>query len=328
MVSKKLYVITGQTATGKTNFALKLAKKVSGELISADSRQVYKDLDVITGKDFENKNFQLVEKLNDKFDLGFYTIDNIPVWLYDVLSPKYYFSAYDWSLCVRRVLEFLKAKNKTPILVGGSYFYLHYLLYKKETGQSGRWAGLVGPNWQLRQSLLKLSLQQLQQQLKELNKERFLKLNNSDVNNKRRLVRWIEKSTQMSEVKTRGIKGERTKNISQEYRVEIVGLKFKNKDNLKEKIKQRVEARLQQGAVEEVRLLLSMGYTLDSPGLATIGYQQIAKYLDGQLSLQEAKEEWINRENQYAKKQFSFMKKNTAILWYNVDNKNYADNYF
>ncbi len=327
MVRKKLYVITGQTATGKTSFALKLAKVVGGELISADSRQVYKYLDIITGKDLDNKNFQLVEKIAGGLDLGFYHIENVPVWLYDVLSPTNYFSAYDWVLCARRVIEILKTKNKTPILVGGSYFYLHYLLYPNETTKSYGGEIAIGPNWQLRQELEQLPLLRLQQKLLQLNRERFLKLNKSDVNNRRRLIRWIEKSKQPPELRSTEIKKELI-DISQEYETEIIGLRFRDKNLLRKKIQQRVEARLKQGAIEEVQLLLNMGYTPDSPGMKTIGYQQIVKYLNNELSLQEAKEQWINKENQYAKKQFSFMKKNIDILWYNVENKTYADDYF
>ena len=96
----------------------------------------------------------------------------------------------------------------------------------------------------------------------------------------------------------------------------MIGLKHRDKEKLKEAITQRVEQRIKQGAIEEAELLLRMGYTLEDPGLKTIGYQQIFKYLQDQYNLHEAKQEWIKKELQYAKRQWTLMKKNPEINWH------------
>ena len=296
----KLLIITGTTATGKTKRAIALAKELGGELISADSRQVYKHLDIITGKDFNNDNWLQVETLSG-FDLGYYTIEGVRVWLYDILDPRAFFSAYDWVLCARRAIELILSKGKVPIVVGGSYFYIQTLLYGQlEVG--------VSANWELRRSLEPLTVPALQLKLRQKSEQTFNRLNFSDRQNKRRLIRWLEKLNQSSVV-------EPLPAAANEYRTEIIGLEYKNKDQFREKIVERVEKRLTQGALEEMELLLRMGYRESDPGLQTIGYKELFLYLKEGLPLEEAKKRWIVKEVQYAKRQLTFMKKNPNIKW-------------
>src|SRR3989338_8760356 len=97
-----LFLITGQTATGKTSYALKLAQEHNGELINCDSRQIYKHLDIITGKDLTNKTFHSVHKI-DTFDIGYYELPT-KIWLYDVVDPKDPFSSFDYQRCALYVI--------------------------------------------------------------------------------------------------------------------------------------------------------------------------------------------------------------------------------
>ncbi len=297
----KLYVVTGQTATGKTKLAIELAKKQNGELISADSRQLYRYLDVVTGKDLHKPKFHLVKTLPTGARLGYYLLRQTPVWLYDVVLPNQQFSAYNWCLCAKEVLAILQAKQKTPIIVGGSYFYIHGLLY-------GYSDFSVGPNLRLRQELGRLSVLQLQQRLLQANPERFQRLNFSDRQNPRRLMRQLEKT--LTKNKNRSFKG-----IGHLFVLEILGLKFKNSNRAETKIKERINQRIKQGALAETELLLKMGYNRESPGLETIGYQQLLDYLDGKLNLEEALSLWLRKEKQYAKRQLTLMKQNTTIIW-------------
>jgi len=304
MIKPKLIVLTGTTATGKTSQALKLAQELGGELISADSRQCYKHLDIITGKDFEQNNYHQEATLKGRFELGYYTIQGVPVWLYDVLDPKEYFSAHDWANCAKAVVKNILQRHKLPIIGGGSYLYLQTLLFGTEkTGEA---------NWPLRHQLELVELAHLQVQLQKLNPELFERLNDSDRQNKRRLIRWIEKL-----VLSKNDLGFKTlqKPWANGFVVDFRGRRFFCKEELAQKIAQRVRERLAAGALSEVEILLSMGYQKSDPGLQTIGYRQLLKHLEGECSLQEAVKEWETKEVQYAKRQLTFMKKNPQIVW-------------
>ena len=299
----KLVVITGTTASGKTELAINQALELNGEIISADSRQLYRHLDIITGKDITEPNFQLVKTLAPHFNLGYYTIAKVPVWLYDIVDPKQTFSSYDWAVCAKEAIKLIIKKNKTPILVGGSYFYLQSLL-------NGLTHTGIPPNLARRQRLEKLSLNELQNKLQTLDPDVYAKLNSSDRQNKRRLVRWLEKigTTNFSESAS-------WPGIERDYQIQYLGLRFSDKEVFKTRVRARIDKRLAQGALDEVELLLQMGYSPDDPGMQTIGYCQLLAYLKDELTLEQAKEIWFNKEMQYAKRQVTFMKKNPQISW-------------
>ncbi|MCX7955607.1 MAG: tRNA (adenosine(37)-N6)-dimethylallyltransferase MiaA [Patescibacteria group bacterium] len=308
-----MIVITGQTATGKTNLALKYAQKYNGELINFDSRQVYKHLDIITGKDISSKNqYQLLKKINN-FDIGYYQIEinqnqsqtfSIKIWLYDIVKPNQYFSSYEYIKLAQYIIKDIEKRKKTPIFVGGTYFYLKHLLYGFDYK--------TPPDFKLREKLNKKSVDELQKILLNLNKDVALQMNQSDWQNPRRLIRKIE----IFSLKNSSLKSKKEKiNIKPKI---FIGLKFKNREEAYQKIKQRVEKRINQGAINEAKKLLEMGYKKTDPGLQTIGYKQIIEYLEGKISKEKAIENWITAEIQYTKRQYTFMKKDKNIKWENV----------
>lgn len=278
-----LIIITGQTATGKTKLALELAKKYNGELINFDSRQIYKYLDIITGKD----------------------IPKTKIWLYDIVKPDQYFSSFDFVKLATPIIKDIEDRNKTPILVGGTYLYLKHLLYGIDGNNSP-------PDFKLRDRLNDKSVDYLQKTLVDLNPETFSKLNHSDQLNPRRLIRKIE------------IESYHQKNVQKlpihpisliSHISQFIGLKHKDKSKLRQVIEKRVGERLKNGAIEEVKKLLKMGYKESDPGMKTIGYQQIVKYLNKELTKENAIDNWVNKEVQYAKRQLTFMKKDKNIEW-------------
>lgn len=307
-----LLVITGQTATGKTKLALDFARKSSkggspsgqnGELLNFDSRQIYKFLDIVTGKDLEEiKEYK------------------IPVHLLDLVSPDEPFSSFDFVKRAQQVIEDVWSRKKTPILVGGTYLYLKHLLYGQDIE--------IPPNEKLRKKLEKKSVTELQETLLHyyIKMKSKPEINNSDWNNPRRLIRKIEilrNSNKLVEPgKTKpgnpgGCLGsiQVLKEAGMDVRVKIVGLKHKSKESLISAITARVEKRLEQGAIDEVKRILDMGYKKTDPGLQTIGYKQLIAHLEGDMTLEQAKQEWINKEVQYAKRQLTFMKLDTNIVW-------------
>ena len=318
----KIIIISGQTAAGKTQLALKLADKYQGEIINCDSRQVYKQLDIITGKDVSKKSkFKLINKING-YDIGYYLINNQKMWLYDIIDPKVYFSSFDWTQCAVYLIKKLIDQKITPIIVGGAYLYLYHLLYDVETEN-------IPPDWTLRKKLGSKSVQDLQKILTNLNIQLFNRLNNSDKNNPQRLIRKIEillasKSIPIGRITPRLPAGEagrcilgRKLNIPN-VQIEFIGLKYQKKENLIAAIVKRVNERLKQDAIKEVKNLLKMSFSENDPGLKTIGYCQLINYLRGETSLKEATNIWINREIQYAKRQLTFMKKDPHIQWQEI----------
>ncbi len=308
-----MIIITGQTATGKTNLALEYARKYNGELVNFDSRQIYKYLDIITGKDLDiNSKFKIQNsKLNNNFSIGYYEIDKIKIWLYDIVYPDQYFSSFEYVQIAKKVIENIKKKGKTPILVGGTYFYLKHLLYGFDFQ--------VPPNFQLREKLNKKSVKELQKILISLQGQSLSRtvLNKSDWQNPRRLIRRIEilmaKSHQkISTTPTTPIPSKPSTPLKPQ---QFIGLRYANKDNLRQAIKKRVEKRLKEGAIDEVKKIFELGYKKTDPGLQTIGYKQIIDYLEGKISKEKAIENWITAEIHYAKRQYTFMKKDPNIYW-------------
>jgi len=304
-----MIVVTGQTATGKTALALEYAEKYSGELVNFDSRQVYKYLDIITGKDLP-ENSKLQSK-NQKNNLSYYLIStdsnrfqpiSTKIWLYDIVTPNQYFSSFEYVKLAQNIIKDIKSRGKTPILVGGSYFYLKHLLYGFDYK--------VPPNFKLREKLNKKSVPELQKILTSLTPQIPQTMNQSDWNNPRRLIRRIEI------LQGQSLLGPVLLRTVPKYKLQkFIGLRFKNNESLKEAIVERVGKRLRQGAIDEVKKLLRIGYKKTDPGLKTIGYKQIIDYLEGNLTKEKAVENWITAEVQYAKRQYTFMKKDPHIQW-------------
>lgn len=290
----KIVIITGQTATGKTAYAVKLAKKIKGELINCDSRQIYKHLDIVTGKD---KNI----------------IKDVTIHLYDLIDPKKYFSSFDYTKTALPIIKDILNRVKIPIIVGGTYLYLAHLLYEIETEN-------IRPDWKLRKSLANKTVTELQELLKKINVQSFNRLNNSDKNNPQRLIRKIEVASTPNQPPRLIVEHHKELMINKKLNIEhfdvdFIGFYLKDKNKLKEKIVKRVEDRLNQGVISEVKNLLEKGYTQNDPGMRTIGCQQIIKFLQNKITKDDMINEWINKEIQYAKRQYTFMKKDQNIIW-------------
>ncbi len=284
-VAVKIVIITGQTATGKTKLAVEIAKKYNGTLINFDSRHIYKYLDIVSGKDLES-------------------VKDVEFLLHSFLDPKEHFSSFEYQQKALRLIEVHK-KKKVLVFVGGAYLYIYNLLYGLDSA--------VEPDWKLRRELEKKTIQELQTTLKKLSVQSFKRLNNSDRSNPRRLMRKIEQAEQGIEVSA-DLKFEFTQFFKQ-FDIEFIGLKHKGNDLLRSRIKKRVEERLKKGAIEEVQELLDQGYKDTYPGLQTIGYQQIIKHLNGELTLEDVMSEWVTKEVRYAKRQLTFMKRDPHIAW-------------
>lgn len=301
----KLLAIVGPTAVGKTGLGIKLAQDFGGEIVSADSRQVYQGMDIITGKDlpgFSNFNLHFLNQKNQQ--VGYYSVENIPIWLLDVVKPNEKFSAADYRKLAWEVIEDIWQRKKLPIVVGGAGFYLKVLLEGVETMG-------IPPNWKLRKKLENCSVSELQKKLKEIDPERAQRMNESDWQNPRRLIRAIEVAQK------RENNSDLTTQIKS-YQSLIIGLTAPLKI-LYEKINQRVKERLQAGAEEEIKALLEKGYNWENSALGeTIGYREWQGFFEGRESRAEAVTKWQFAEHGYARRQITFFRKMKEIRWFDI----------
>ena len=325
----KLLVICGPTATGKTSLGIKLAKKYNGEIVSADSRQVYQGMDVGTGKDlpvnskFEIRNSKQVQNSKLKipnYQIGYYLINGGRVWLYDIVEPDYQFSVADYVRCANLVIKDIGKRGKLPILVGGTGFYIKAVV--DGIGTLG-----VPPDWGLREKLSNLEIELLREKLRRLDPGRLQKMNESDRQNPRRLIRAIEIAKQNQKPKTKN-----QKHKLKIKKVLLIGLKVSNKV-LYERIDKRVDERVKQGVIGEIKRLLKMGYSWENSVLGTtMGYREWQEYFEeSEVKSEKLKvkteiiQKWKYDEHAYARRQMTWFRKDKRIRWVDISKKRWEN---
>lgn len=282
---QKLIVVLGPTASGKSDLAVKIAKRFNGEIISADSRQVYKGMDIGTGK--------IIKK----------EMRGIPHYCLDFVSLKYFFTVADFRKYALKAINKIYKKGKVPIICGGTGFYIQAVV-------DGLVIPEVKPDLELRKKLEKETTDNLFKKLKKLDPRRA---KNIDSKNRRRLIRALEIVLKTG----KPVPGLESRS---KFNVLFIGIK-KSPEELRELIKKRLFKRLKQGMVAEVKKLRKSGLSwkrLDDFGLE---YRYLAKYLQGKLSREEMVEKLQKKIEHYAKRQMTWFKRNKKIHWI----KNYKE---
>lgn len=309
----KLLVICGQTATGKTSLALHLSKLVNGEIISADSMQVYKGMDVGTGKDIPKDARWCISKIytvDDQLPIGYWeTKKGVRIWGHDLVEPWQEFSISHYLKYANLIIKNINSRGKLPILVGGTGLYIKGVSDGIDTVE-------VSSNDKLRKELEGQSVGDLYTLLSNLDEEKARSLNDSDRKNPRRLIRAIEIAKSKFVLKDMKNK----KNFNSLF----IGLSL-SKSELEKKIKNRVEKRIDQGMIEETKNILQKSVNWNSHSLVAFGYIEIGDYLMKNNSLEETKKRWIKKELQYAKRQRTWFKKDKRIIWFDVKKGNWKD---
>lgn len=300
----KLLVVSGPTAIGKTDLAVNLAKKFDGELVSADSRQVYKQLDIGTGKDLPpDTKFTF---RNNKLG-GYYFMNEVPVWGYDLVDPYQDFSVAQYVKSARAIFNDIWTRNKLPILVGGTGFYVQALLDGVETLD-------IPQNKPLRKMLETMNVDEVFEILAQLDAAKAASLNSSDRKNKVRLVRAIE----IADARIRGQKSSGIKKVNAD--ILAVGLTA-DKNIIKNRVEKRVSQRINDGLIDEIKRLLDQGVTWDNQSMTSMGYSQWKEYFEGTKTKNEVVEIWIHDEQKYVKRQMTWFKKDKRINWFDTQNK-------
>jgi len=285
---KKILIICGPTATGKTSLAVSLAKRFAGEPISADSRQVYLGMDIGTGKDKDQVS--------------------VPLWLTDIISPKKQFNVFDWLVLANEKIKNIWQQGKLPIVVGGTGLYIKSLVDGIDTLT-------IAPDKKLREELNQLSVSDLQIRLKEVDSRVFEAMNQSDRNNPRRLVRKIEISLSSK-------RGPRVKKFKADFL--IIGLTA-SRDILYQRIDQRVKKRLELGLTDEIKRLLKEGVGWSAPGMNTLAYKEFQPFFEKKESLTKIVERWKLDEHAYARRQATWFKKDGRINWFDITEKDFTE---
>lgn len=281
MAKDKLIVILGQTSTGKSGFAVDVAKMINGEIISADSRQVYKGMDLGTGKITKKE------------------MRGVPHYLLDIAHPKKVFTVSDFQKKARKSIKEIIEKGKVPIICGGTGFYIDSIINESSFPK-------VKPNKKLRELLDKKSTKQLFEILQKLDNVRA---RNIDSKNRVRLIRAIEIAKAIGKVPA-------LNKPSSRYKILKIGLTLPPLI-LKEVIKKRLLSRIKRGMIKEVENLHKNGLSwkrLDSLGLE---YRYVSLFLQKRIS----KEDMINKLYteiwHFAKRQKTWFKRDPNIIWIN-----------
>lgn len=294
-MNRKLLVICGQTGTGKTSLAINLAKKFGGELISADSRQVYKGLNIGTGKDLNE-----IKK------------SRVQVWGYDLVNPQKSFSVGNYIKFAQRTILNIHRRGRLPIIVGGTGLFVKGVI-------DGIPTAFIPQNPELRKNLEEKGVTELFEILAQLDPIKAGSLNVSDKSNPRRLIRAVE-------VATRKLEGKGITFFKQpKYEVLEIGL-FAPVSLLSQKIEKRVDKRVWDGVEGEIKKLISEGISWDNQSMTSLGYRQWREYFEGKKTRSKVISDWKKEELRYAKRQLTWFKKDKRINWFNTSNKGYLEN--
>lgn len=273
MNKKKVVFILGPTAVGKTFFSVKLAKKLNGEIISADSVQVYKGLDIGSAKVTKEE------------------MQGIVHYAIDILEPWEEFSVYDFVEYTKQRIDEIVSKNKLPIIVGGTGLYVKALTL-------GYNFGGVNKDANLRENLEKLSEEKgndyLYQMLLEKDKVMAEK---TDKNNTVRLVRALEIALSDGQ--------KQTGNVDIDY---LIFALVKDRAVLYDAINKRVDTMLANGLIDEVKSLKQKGLTAQNQSMRAIGYKEVLSYLDGEIDYDRMVEILKQHSRNYAKRQLTFLR--------------------
>ena len=276
----KVIAIVGPTASGKTAYSIDLAKQINGEIISADSRYVYKGFDIGTAK----------PTLEEQ--------DGVPHHMIDIVEPEFDYSAGLYKDEASKLIKEINKRGKTPIITGGTGLYIDILLKNYDLPK-------IEANRELRDSLMQLDTASLFEKLEKLDKDAT---NIIDSNDRKKIIRAIEI------IITSGKPLNETRGIGKsEYEIEWIGKNF-DRQTLYSRIDKRVDIMAEMGLLEETKRLLTKHGRI--PNLVnTIGYREIISYLDNECSLTEALELLKKNTRNYAKRQLTWFRRNQEIKW-------------
>ncbi|APH17803.1 tRNA (adenosine(37)-N6)-dimethylallyltransferase MiaA [Clostridium botulinum] len=290
-----LLIIAGPTAVGKTDISIKLAEKLNGEIISADSMQIYKYMDIGSAKITKDE------------------MQGIPHHLIDVVEPHEEFNVSSFKTLAEKSIKNIWNRGKLPIIAGGTGLYINSLIYNYDFTDADR-------DEKYREYLTKLAedkgKEYVHNLLKDIDEESYEKLYPNDL---KRVVRALEVYKITGKSISEYTKENEKKLYDIPYNVNYFILNM-NREVLYERINKRVDIMMSKGLIEEVKKLESMGYTPDMQSMKGIGYKEVLFYLNGDISLDEAIYLIKKGSRNYAKRQLTWFRKDKRSIWIDKDN--------
>lgn len=294
----KILVICGPTAIGKTTLGLSLAKNFNGEIVSADSRQVYKHMDIGTGKEWG---------------------DGIKIWGYDLVEPTENFSVFEYYKFAKSKISDIWSRNKLPIIVGGTGLYIKSLIDGIPTVD-------IPKNDNLRKTFISMSVLELFDKLAVLDSAKAASLNSSDKKNSRRLIRAIEIAMwNIENGQQKKVVESRKEILDKDIKTLLIGLTAPKETFIKY-IENRVEKRMNEGFIDEVENLLKLGVSWKNQSMNSLGYKEVEGFFKAGLTYEEFIEKWILNEMKYIKRQLTWFRKDKRIKWFDITDKKYPIN--
>lgn len=288
MQKPKVIVIGGPTASGKTALSIELAKTIGGEIVSADSMQIYQEMNIGTAKPEEEEK------------------QGIPHYMIDVVKPNERYSVAEYKKEAKKAIQKILQKGKIPIVVGGTGLYIDSLIYEIE------FLELETPltyRKELEETAEKEGLESLYQKAKQIDPEAMKRISQND---KKRIFRVLEIYQQTGKTKTT-LDKESRKEVEYEYKMFAIGM---DRDRLYHRINQRVDNMIEKGLIEEVQRIYQ-NYQEFPTAMQALGYKEVVAYLEGKVSKDDMIEQIKRESRRYAKRQLTWFRKNKETIWLN-----------
>ncbi len=292
MEKEKVIVICGPTASGKTAMSIELAKKINGEIVSCDSMQIYKEMDIGTAKPTREE------------------MQGIKHYMIDIISPDQRYSVADYKRDAKIAIREILKKGKTPIVVGGTGLYVDSLIYEIEYQD-------IKFDEEYRKELEKQArekgLNTLYEEAKKIDPEAILKISPND---QKRILRILEIYHATGMTKTEQEKKSREKEPEFDYKVYALNMP---REKLYERINLRVDLMIKQGLIKEVEEIYHK-YSEFPTAMQGLGYKEVVEYLKGNLTKEEMIEKIKQETRRYAKRQMTWFRKNKQTIWLDTEN--------
>ena len=285
-----LIILTGPTAVGKTDLSIKLSKSLNAEIISADSMQIYKYMDIGSAKVTKEE------------------MDGVVHYMIDEVTPDVPFSVSEFQMRSEKYIEEINKKGKNVLITGGTGLYLNSLIYNMDFAKSNANNEI---REKLEQELAENGIDYMHGKLRGLDEEAANRIHK---NNTKRVIRAIEVC----------MSGQKMNDFSKDLRYNekykpIIIVLNRDREVLYQRINKRVDIMLENGLLDEVKELLKMGYTKDMISMQGIGYKEMIKYLDGEYTYDEAIEIIKRDSRRYAKRQLTWFKRYQDAKWFDLD---------
>lgn len=283
----KVIVICGPTASGKTSLSVELAKKCNGEIISADSMQIYKEMNIGTAKVTPEE------------------MQGIKHYMIDIVSPTERYSVAEFKVQAEKAIEEILKKGKTPIIAGGTGLYVNSLIYNIQYNDIK-----IDEEYRkyLEERVEKEGLQSLYEEAKKIDFEAMKSISQND---KKRILRVLEMYHQTGKTKTELEKESRKEEVKYDYKVYAINWE---REELYKRINKRVDIMIEQGLIEEVENLLKK-YNKFPTAMQGLGYKEVVEYLDKKITKEEMIEKIKMETRRYAKRQITWFKKIENVKW-------------